>query len=126
MDTLAAQLPTLNSLKSSDKKEATPTNPHIKGWSPQGEWTKTHAGIQFLMAEDSEGADMIIVFVSADIFQCHSEADKILVDEIFQTCPRMFYEVFTIHSFKNRQQFPLLTVFFPANPLLSTCELLSS
>ena len=67
---------------------------------PQGEWTKTHAGIQFLMAEDSEGADKIVVFVSADIFQCHSEADKILVDGIFQTCPRMFYEVYTIHSFK--------------------------
>lgn len=65
------------------------------------------------MVEDSEGAEKIIVFVSADNFQCHSEAHKILVDGIFQTCPRMFYQVFTIHSFKNQKQFPFACRLLP-------------
>lgn len=78
------------------------------------------------MAEDSEGADKIINFVSSDNFQLHSEADKILVNGIFQTYPRMFYQMFAIHSFKNRKQFPFAYCLVPSNPVLSTCELLSS
>ena len=35
------------------------------------------------------------------------------MDGTFQTCPRLFYQIFTIHAFKNGKQFPLVYSLLP-------------
>lgn len=69
---------------------------------------------------DGEGPDKTIIFASADNIQYISESDEVFVDGTFQTCSTL---IFTIHSFKNGNNSSLLTVFFRANPMLSTYEI---
>ena len=42
-----------------------------------------------------------------------AEADKVFMDGTFQTCPRLFYQIFTIHAFKNGKQFPFAYCLLP-------------
>ena len=35
------------------------------------------------------------------------------MDGTFQTCPRLFYQIFTIHTFKNGKQFPFAYCLLP-------------
>ena len=77
-----------------------------------GEWTKTASGEDFLMAEDGQEEDKVIVFATDANIKLLCEAQTIYVDGTFQTCPSLFYQVFTIHTFKNGRQF---TLFFPTN-----------
>ncbi len=44
------------------------------------------------------------------------------VDGTFQTCPRLFYQVFTLHAFKNGRQFPLVYARLP-NKTRATYEI---
>ena len=37
-----------------------------------------------------------------------TEAPSLYMDGTFQSCPRLFYRVFTIHAFKHGEQFPLV------------------
>ena len=68
-----------------------------------GEWAETHSGEQFLMAEDGEGSNKLIIFSTTRLgnIQNLAEADKVFMDRTFQTCPGLFYQIFTIHAFKN-------------------------
>ena len=67
------------------------------------EWAETHSGEQFLMAEDGEGSNKLIIFSTTRLGNIRNlaEADKVFMDRTFQTCPRLFYQIFTIHAFKN-------------------------
>ena len=85
-----------------------------------GEWTKTASGEDFLMAEDGQGEDRVIMFVSIKLF---CEAQTIYVDGTFQTCPSLFYQVFTIQAFKNGRQFPLVCALLPNKSRATYVEL---
>ena len=61
-----------------------------------------------MLAEDGDGDDKIIIFSSDANIRHLSEADKIYVDSTFQTCSRLFYQIFMVHAFINGKQFPLV------------------
>ena len=79
----------------------------------EGEWSITHAGERFLRTEDGEGNDKIITFSTADKLKHLSESEKIYVDGTFQTCPKLFYQIFTLHSMKYGKQFPFAYCLLP-------------
>ena len=69
------------------------------------EWIKTHALEQFLIIEDREGDHKIIIFPTSVNLSHLSESEMIYVDGTFQTCPKLFYQIFTLHSMKYGKQF---------------------
>ena len=111
------QLPTLYSMKSSlyrlRRKRLPPFPTSRDKVYFEGEWTQTIAGEPFLLAEDGDGDDKIIIFSTDANIRYLSEADKIYVDGTFQTCPRLFYQIITVHAFINRKQFPLVYCLLP-------------
>ena len=42
-----------------------------------------------------------------------AEAETLFFDGTFHTCPEIFYQIFTVHAFKNGQQFPLAYCLLP-------------
>ena len=42
-----------------------------------------------------------------------AEAETLFFDGTFHTCPENFYQIFTVHAFKNGQQFPLAYCLLP-------------
>ena len=52
------------------------------------------------------------MLLSTAFQQC--EADRMYVDGTFQTCPRLFYQIFSCHIFKHGKQFPVVYAFLPA------------
>ena len=74
----------------------------------EDEWAQTTDGKQFLMTEDGDDK-RIIIFATDDNIKHLAEADTVFVDGTFYTCPQLFYQIFTLHAFKNGQQFPLHT-----------------
>ena len=54
-----------------------------------------------MIAEDGQGEEKIIIFATDRNVTLLCEAETIYVDGTFETCPRLFYQVFTIHAFKN-------------------------
>ena len=65
------------------------------------------------MAEDGQGEDRVIMFATDANIKLLCKAQTIYVDGTFQTCPSLFYQVFTIHAFKNGRQFPLVYALLP-------------
>lgn len=78
----------------------------------EGEWTQTVKGEPFLVAEDGDN-DKIIIFASERNLQQMAEAESLYVDGTFQICPRVFYQVFTIHSVVNGLHVPLAYCLLP-------------
>ena len=68
-------------------------------------YTGWPTGERFLLAEDGD-VDKIIVYASDESLRLLAEADDIYIDGTFRTCPRLFYQIFTIHAFFHGQQFP--------------------
>ena len=68
--------------------------------------------ILFLILYHSEiacvGDNKIIIFGTDNNIVLLCEAD---IDGAFQTCPRLFYQSFTIHAFKHGKQHPLVYAF---------------
>ena len=78
-----------------------------------GEWAKTASGEEFLLAEDGADVDKIIVFGTQENLKILCEVDTVYVDGTFQTCPHLFYQIFSLHGFKNGKQFPLVYALLP-------------
>ena len=112
LEEVAAQLPTLYSMKSSlyqlRWKWLPPFPTSRDEVYFEGEWTQTIAG-------EMDGDDKIIIFSTDANIRHLSEADKIYIDGTFQTCPRLFYQIFTVHAFINRKSFHWFTAFFLEN-----------
>ena len=117
LDQVAAKLLTLYSIKSSlyrIRRSRLPPFPKSRDEVCfEGEWAKTHAAEQYLMTEDGDGGDKIIIFSTSDNLRHLSESEKIYVDGTFQTCPRLFYQIFTLHSMKYGKQFPFAYCLLP-------------
>ena len=110
-------MPTLDQIRTSlydSRRERLPTLPQIRGdISFTGEWTKTSSGDQFLIADDGYGNDKLFIFGTDNNMKLLCESHKIHVDGTFQTCPNIFYQIFTIHAMKFGKMFPLIFAFLP-------------
>ena len=76
----------------------------------EGEWSKTHSGDNFMLGS----RDGVFMFSTNANIVIIAEASTLYMDGTFQICPRLFYQVFTIHAFKHGQQFPLVYYFVKA------------
>ena len=72
-------------------------------------WVKMSSGEPFLIVEDGDQDNEMIIFGTDNKMNLLCEAETIYVDETFHTCPRLFYQIFTIHTF----QFGSYNLFFP-------------
>ena len=52
-------------------------------------------------------------FATDDNIRVLVEAETVFVDSTFHTCPQLFYQILTLHAFKNGQQFPLAYCLLP-------------
>lgn len=59
------------------------------------------------------------LFSTEENLQLLSEADVLYVDGNFNVCPRLFYQILTVHAFKDRKQFPLAYFILPGK----SCEI---
>ena len=116
-DDMAAQLPTLVGVKSSlyrRRRKLIPQLPQSRADVHfDGEWTQTFKGTQFLLAEDGVGVDKMIIFATEDNLRRLAEAGTIHVDGTFSTCPRLFYQIFTIHAATHGRHIPLVYCLLP-------------
>ena len=78
----------------------------------ENEWPESIDGKQFLLVEDGD-VKKIIIFATDDNMKLLAEAETLFVDGTFHTCPEIFYQIFTVHAFKNGQQFPLAYCLLP-------------
>ena len=117
LDQVAANLPTLPSLKSSLYRLRRKRLPPIPTTREEvhfcGEWAETDAGENFLLVEDGQGDSKIVIFSTEHNLELLAQAEKIYVDGTFQICPRVFYQIFSLHAFKNGRQFPLVYCLLP-------------
>lgn len=56
----------------------------------------------------------IVGFSTARNLKCLCDADTILLDGTFDSCPQFFYQLFTIHIFKNGHYAPLVWAILPS------------
>ena len=64
------------------------------------------------MVEDGDDKK-IVIFATDDNIRILVEAETVFVDGTFHTLPQFFYQIFTLHAFKNGQQFPLAYCILP-------------
>ena len=67
------------------------------------------SGAEFLLGSQND----IHVFATEDNLKILAEADELYMDGTFRITPRLFYQVFTVHAFKDGQQFPLAYCLLP-------------
>ena len=109
-------MPSLSSVKSNlyrERRKRLPPLPRTRAdVNLSGEWANTLGGEQFLLAES--GADNKIVILGTRSNLHHlAEAESISVDGTFPTCPRLFYQIFSIHIIKYGQTFPMVYALLP-------------
>ena len=54
---------------------------------------------RFLLGEDGDGVDKIIVFASDSALHALANANICHMDGSFATAPRLFYQIVTLHAF---------------------------
>ena len=104
-EAVAPILPTYGSMKSSLYRKRherfPPLLQSVEELNFEGEWSKTHNGDFMLGSRDG-----VFMFSTNANIALIAEVSTLYMDGTFQICPRLFYQVFTIHAFKHRQQFP--------------------
>ena len=110
---IAPILPTFSSIKTSlyhKRYEALPPLPRtVEDINFDGDWSKMVNGEPFMLGSRAG----VFLFSTQGIIKLIAEAATLYMDGTFQICPRLFYQVFTIHSFKHGQQFPLAYFLLP-------------
>ena len=107
-DHIAAYLPTLPSLKPLYRlqcKQLLPIPTTREEVHFCGEWLKTDAGENFLLVEDDQGDNKIVIFSTVYNLKLLAQAEKIYVDGAYQICPSLIPD-FSLHALKNGRQFP--------------------
>ena len=116
MQEVAAKLPPFKSMRASlyrERRKRLPAMPQTRDQVHfEDEWAQTTNGKRFLLAEDGN-EKRIVIFATDDNLKHLAEADTVFVDGTFHTCPELFYQIFTVHAFKNGQQFPLAYCLLP-------------
>ena len=77
-----------------------------------GDWANTLGGEPFVLGE-SGAEDKIILLGTQSNLHHLAEAECFYVDGTFETCPRLFYQIFTIHIIKYGQTFPMVYALLP-------------
>ena len=112
-EAVAAHLPTLSSMKSalyrSHKTKFSPLPQTRQDVILEGEWSQTTTGASFLVRHQED----IIIFATESNLRRVACADTLYMDGTFEVCPSIFYQIFTIHIFKNGQQFPMVYCLLP-------------
>ena len=62
----------------------------------QGEWACTLKGENFVIAAEDQEDKIILLGTSTNLHRL-AESDVYYTDGTFQTCPSLFYQIFTIH-----------------------------
>ena len=76
------------------------------------DWANTLDGEPFVLAES--GADDKIILLGTHSNLHHlAEAECFCVDGTFETCPGLFYQIFSIHIIKYGQTFPMMYALLP-------------
>ena len=73
----------------------------------QGRWAQTTQHQAFLLFDEQNGNDRIICFCSEEDLQQMCDSDVLYMDGTFNTAPRMFAQLYTIHGFLQGKQMPL-------------------
>ena len=64
-----------------------------------GDWAKAMSDTEFLLRSQNN----IHIFATEDNLKILAEADEPYMDGTFRITPRLFYQVFTVYSFKHGQ-----------------------
>ena len=116
-DEVAAKMPTLAAMKSAlyrRRKSLIPKLPQSRSEVCfSGEWANTVKEERFLLAEDGDGDARLVIFATNENLMKLVEADTLYVDGTFQTCPRVFYQIFTIHATYAGKHIPLVYCLLP-------------
>ena len=95
-------MPTLAAMKSAlyrRRKSLIPNVPQSRSEVCfSGEWANTVKGERFLLAEDGDGDARLVTIATNENLMKLVAADTLYVDGTFQTRPRVFYQIFTIHA----------------------------
>lgn len=78
----------------------------------EGKWTETLNHEQFLLADDGDADQHIIIFATDQILH-RLTASTIYMDGTFKACPKLLYQLFSIHIFIEGVQFPALYALLP-------------
>ena len=75
----------------------------------QGHWSQTRAGDPFLLSQD----DDIIIFATDANLQILSQSSALFMDGTFKAAPRLFTQLFTIHTVYRDHFVPLVYCLLP-------------
>ena len=91
----------------SEKLPKIPSNP--RRFIIPSRWKKTFTKKNFLLKHDKKTG--VAVFATDQMVQTLSGCSAILCDGTFKSCPRPFYQLFTIHGLKINRKIPLVWAF---------------
>ena len=106
---MAGVLPTFSTIRTTlytKRRERLPPLPRKReDVQFDGEWAKTLSGEQFLLGSHN---DVYLFSTKANLELLSCSADG-----TFSICPRLFYQILTVHAFKHGKQFPLAYFLLP-------------
>ena len=99
---VASQLKLYHGMRSQlyrQRQKKVPQNPkEAADLQLDGEWTRTLTAENFLLVDSMEDDQRIIVFGTSTNLARVCSSDTILMDGTFSICPRIFYQLYIIHS----------------------------
>ena len=110
---VTATLPTFNSIRTSlyqSRRQRYPPMPEsVDDLDFSGEWAVTDKNETFYHG----CRDGVFLFTTENNLDTLSRAEMFCCDGTFSICPRLFYQVFTIHCFKHDKLFPMVYFLLP-------------
>jgi hypothetical protein len=110
-------LPTFNTAKSTlyraRRKQTPPLPKKIADIRLEDKWTETEVGDRFLLLDDTFQNKRTIAFATTQDLQDLAAADTIFCDGTFYTCPKLFYQIYTIHILTNGVMNPVVYALLP-------------
>jgi len=116
-DAVSTYMPTFNSFGSSlyrARQRMYPALPTTRQTIQlEGKWTETLNHERFLLADDGDADQRIIIFATDQMLHRLTIASTLYMDGTFKACPKLFYQLFSIHIFIEGVQFPALYALLP-------------
>ena len=89
------------------------------------EWSQTESGEHFILTDDISEESRIIVFGTDDSLRRLCASDIVSMDGPFKVCPRVFYQLYVIHSHMYGTVLPELFCLLPDKKAATYHHLLS-
>ena len=113
---VAAVMPNFHSIKSSlyhHRRKTRPVLPQVRQEvNLEGAWTTTTDGLAFLCVDDGE-EDKILIFATDEMLNIMQEAETLFMDGTFYVCPRLWYQLYSIHCMVDKVMFPVAYALLP-------------